>query len=671
MIIKKFEEQMERFCDRTAVKTAARELTYRQLDEYVNRVAHAIIAKSAGEQQVALLFEHGIFMIVGALGTLKADKTYVPMDISYPEKRLLYLLENSGTDLILTDGRNLSLAQALSGRAGGKPAVLNIEDMDGKFPITPVQREVSEERNAYILYTSGSTGKPKGVYQTLRNMWYYIRNWIERFSITEFDRMSLLTSFTHDGAVQDIFAALLSGACLYPYSMKNRGSVEELYMLLVKERITIWHSVPSLYRFFAETLTEKDLFYDIRWVLLGGEPLREHDLTLFKSYFPKALLANVYGQTESSVSTICTISREDTFDDVSLGRPLDKTEILLVDEEGDIVETMGVGEVVVSCDHIAPGYWRDPGNSESVFTRDDELGRLYWTGDMGRLTAEGFIKVMGRKDFQVKVRGFRVETGEIETVLLRHNSVKEVITIAKPDEEGDNYLCAYIVANETIAPEELRRYLALELPDYMVPRYFMFLEKMPLNPTGKIDRRQLPEPEEAMVSESVYEAPSNETEKRVAEIWQEVLGVEKVGIHDNFIELGGHSLLVISIISRIHQAFDVELQLSDVFENPTVKELSLLIAASEENVFSTIESTEKKEYYPVTSDQKRMFVLDQFEGIGVTYNLMGIMALEGNVNPQRFEQTFQALVRRHEAFRTSFRLIAEELVQVIHEKVDF
>jgi amino acid adenylation domain-containing protein len=459
MIIKKFEDQVAKFPGRTAVKTAARELSYGQLDEYANRVAHAIIAESnrgagreAGSrqtQQVALFFEHGIDMIVGALGVLKADNIYVPLDISYPEKRLLYLLEDSGSHLILTSHRNFPLAQQLAGQTGGKCSVLNIEAIGGDIPGPPVQREVSGERTAYILYTSGSTGKPKGVYQTLRNMWYYTRNWIERFSITPDDRMSLFTSFTHDGAVQDIFAALLSGACLYPYSMKESSSIEALYMLLVKEKITIWHSVPSLFRFFADTLTEKDQFYDIRWVLLGGEPLREYDLQLYRSYFPKALLANVYGQTESSVSTICTIARENTFDDVSLGLPLDETEILLVDEDGDIVDTMGVGEIVTSCQYLTPAYWRDQESSDRVFTYDEELGRLYWTGDLGRLTAEGFIKMMGRKDFQVKVRGFRVETGEIETALLQHNAVKEVITIARQDEAGDNYLCVYIVSNET------------------------------------------------------------------------------------------------------------------------------------------------------------------------------------------------------------------------------
>ncbi|HLP59192.1 MAG TPA: amino acid adenylation domain-containing protein [Candidatus Deferrimicrobium sp.] len=682
MIIKKFEETVKHFYGQAAVKKGDRELSYGRLNEYADRIAGAIIAGDSpgaardDRQQVALLFEHGVDMIAAVIGALKACKTYVPLDISYPVKRLLYILENSGAHLILTNSRNLGATRELveqAGLTGRVIGVLNIDHVGSEILAVPMGQEAkaSEDRPAYILYTSGSTGKPKGVYQTHRNVLYYTRNWIQRFSITSTDRLSLFTSFTHDGCVQDIFSALLSGACLYPYSLKEDGSIEELYLLLVKEKITIWHSVPSLYRFFANTLTEKDQFYDLRWVLLGGEPLREHDLRLYGAYFPHARLANVYGQTESSVSAICSIGPENIFDDMHLGEPLAETKILLVDEGGDMVENMGIGEIVVSSDYLAPGYWRVPGSIHPVFTSDEDMGRLYWTGDQGRLTAEGQIKMMGRKDFQVKVRGFRVETGEIETVLLQHFSVKEVVVAARPDENGDNYLCAYIVPNETLTPDELRKYLAAELPDYMVPRYFIFLEKMPLNFTGKIDRQGLPDPEEASVTESFYVAPTDEVEEKLAAIWQEVLGVEKVGIHDNFIQLGGHSLLVISIMAKVHQEFDVELQLMDVFNKPTVKELAELIRDSIPSLFSHIGPAEEKEYYPLTADQNGMFVLSRLDGIGITYNITAVVPVKGDFDLLRFEQALRALIKRHEAFRTSFREVNNQPVQVIHKDVHF
>ncbi len=687
MIIEKFEEQVQAFPAKIAVKAGNRTITYSELNSYANQVASAIMAGDQDRdttahnpyQKVSLLFEHGADMIIGVIGALKAGKTYVPLDTAYPLKRLLYMLDNSESYLILTNQANILTAKQLTARARVKIDILkidNIIDPEASFAEFAAPLKVNPDTPAYILYTSGSTGRPKGVMQTQRNILYYTRNWTQRFSITHSDRMTLFSAFSHDGSVQDMFAALLAGAALYPYNIKTADSTNPIYTLLMKEKITIWHSVPTLYRFFTNTLTEKNVFYDIRWVLLGGEPLIPHDFELFKTHFPNAMLANVYGQTESSVSTICTISPGEIFDAVSLGDPLDETKILLVAEDGDIIETMGAGEIVVASDYITPGYWKDEESTRKVFTHDPELGRLYWTGDLGRLTMDGLIKVMGRKDFQIKIRGFRVETGEIESILLQHQAVKEAVVIAKENENFDNYLCAYLVADQTIPPGELRDYLSRELPDYMIPRYFIPLEKMPLTPNGKIDRFRLPEPEAVIVPGTGYEPPTNETEKKLATVWQEVFAVEKVGINDDFIELGGHSLLVISIISRIYQEFNVELQLRDVFANPTIKQLSQLIESSEnpgQPAFSSIPLAETKEYYIATPDQRRMFALDQFAGIGTTYNLTMTKELKGPLDRHRCETAFRKLIQRHESLRTSFRLIGDQLVQVIHDldSIDF
>jgi len=677
MIIKKFEEIVGRYPGKAAIKTGSKSLTYAELNFNANRVAHAIAGKDkeAGtgveKQQVALLFDYGSDMLVGLLGALKANKTYVPLDFSYPGKRLLYILENSETYLILTDNRNHEFACELSGHAGKKINVLNINTIGDEIPGTAIDREASEERTAYILYTSGSTGKPKGVFQIHRHVLYYTRNWVKRFSITESDRMSLLTSFTHDGAVQDIFSALLSGACLYPYSVKETGSVEELYMLLVKEKLTIWHSTPSLFRYFAGILTGEDHFSDVRWILLGGEPLRAHDLELYKTYFSDACLVNVYGQTESSVSSLCVIDPQNTFDDVSLGEPLDETNIFLMDEDGDMVEEMGGGEIVVACDYITPGYWQDKENSEKVFLHDEHRGRLYRTGDMGRFTARGSIKMMGRKDFQVKIRGFRIELGEIETGLLQHYAVKEAIVIARPDENKDNYLCAYIVSSQLISSEDLREYLFEELPDYMVPRHFIFMEKMPVNSSGKIDRLRLPEPGKIIDSRSAYIAPATEIEKKIAAIWQEVLKVEKIGVNDNFTELGGHSLLIMSIIAKIHRDINVELKLTDVFGNPTIKELSLLVMKSKQTIFSAIEPVEERKYYLLSSSQKRLYILQQMNPNSTAYNMPEIIPLPAGSDWEKIEGTFKRMIKRHESLRTSFHMVNDGPVQKIHHDVGF
>ena len=681
MIIKKFQEIVDKIPENIAINSGEKLITYKELNTYSNQVANALNAfdkegaKDSWHQRVALLFGHGADMIPGVIGTLKANKTYIPMETTYPENRLVYMLKNSESGLLLTNKVNFPLAKRLVNQVQKEIAILNIDYIYDQHPDIEVEREALADSPAYILYTSGSTGHPKGVIQNHGNVLYFIRHWIQRFSVTESDRMTLLSAFSHDAAVPDIFAGLLSGACIYPYDIKAASSTYELYTILKKEKITIWHSVPSLFRFFANTLTVKDYFEDIRWVLLGGESLRAHDLELFRSYFPGARLGNIYGQSESTLTSVCTISPQDTFDDVSIGEPLEETSILLVDEDGEIIEDMGIGEIVIASDHTAPGYWQDKETTQIVFTRDDELGRLYWTGDLGRLNANGSIKMVGRKDYQVKIRGFRVETGEIETLLVRHRYVEEAVVSAKEDEKGDNYLCAYIVTNDIVSAPKLRDYLSQELPDYMIPRFFIPLETMPVTPNGKIDRKQLPEPQDILTTELEYEPPSNETEKKLTAIWQEVLEVEKVGIHDSFFELGGHSLLVIAIISKIYLEFHVELQLNDVFNNPTIKELARLIQQLQETspqaTFSPIQPTEEKEFYPLSSPQKRLYIIQQIELTSIAYNLPMVLTLEKTINIKKIENTIKKLIQRHESLKTSFHMISNQPIQRIHRQVDF
>jgi amino acid adenylation domain-containing protein len=583
------------------------------------------------------------------------------------------MLEDSQSHLILTNTANVPLARRLTGQMSCKVDIINIDALDMQpTSTTNMEEEVpgDGDRLAYILYTSGSTGRPKGVMQTHRNVLYYTNQWIKHFSITSTDRITFITSFSHDQSVQDIFASLLSGACLYPYNLKAAPNTYELYSLLMGEKITIWHSVPSLFRVFTNNLTLKDHFFDMRWLLLGGEALRSHDLELFKAHFPKALLANIYGQTESSFNSSCIISPEKTFESVSLGETSDEVELLLVNNDGELIEDMGIGEIIVASDYIAPGYWGCQGNSERIFLQDEEIGRLYRTGDLGRLTSRDTIKMIGRMDFQVKIRGFRVETGEIETGLLQHPGVKEAVIVAKEDKNGDGYLCAYLVSHEPITSSRLRDYLSQELPYYMIPRYFIHLEQIPVTPNGKVDKKLLPEPDETMLTKAEYEPPGNEVEKKLAVMWQEILGVEIIGINDNFMDLGGHSLLVISIIAKIHQELNVELEIQNVFDNPTIRQLSRVITAAKQTIFSSIQPTEQKEYYPATSNQLRMYILDTVEGIKTTYNLPVIMKVEGKLDPRRFQESFQAMLKRHESLRTSFELKDEKLRQRVHQTVD-
>jgi polyketide synthase PksJ len=591
MIIHKFEQQVERFAGKPAVITDKKQLTYRELNNYANGVARVIQKQdtiptaSKKNQVVAVLFEHSADMIVGVLGTLKADKIYVPLDITYPGNRLAYMLEDSQAHLVLTNTDNLSLAEKLAKKVNHELPVIDIDTIDNTVNYPNFERTPSGDKLAYILYTSGSTGKPKGVLQNHKNVCYYIDNWTKFFSITPADRMTLFSAFSHDGAGQDMFGALHNGAALYPYNILNRTNIAELSQWLIDEKITIWHSVPTLYRYFVETLKDRDIdrrqFPHLRFILLGGEQIREHDIEMFKRYFPQAKFANVYGQTESSVDSIWIICPGDTINKMLIGQPLDKTGLLIVDNEGTVVEDMGVGEIVVACQHLALGYWNDKAASDEVFFHDPDMGPLYRTGDLGRLMADGSIEIMGRKDSQLKIRGFRIEVGEVETTLLNHPMIKEAAVIVRNDDQGNAHLYGYYVpqpsppapGKETVLNvSEIRKYLSGELPEHMIPSYYVELQQMPLTPNGKVDRKRLPEPEFTRPHLGVtYVAPGTNIQKQISDTWQEILQLDKVGIDDNFFDLGGTSFDILRITSKLYETFKREIPVISIFQYPTIR----------------------------------------------------------------------------------------------------
>ncbi|NIM16368.1 MAG: AMP-binding protein, partial [Candidatus Aminicenantes bacterium] len=400
MLAKKFEAQVKRTPDKVAVTTVEETYTYKKLNHYANGIAGQISGMAAG-QTVALLFDHGVHMIAAVLGALKAGKTYVPLSVDYPQNRLSYMLSDSESSLLLTGPSYEAFARGLAQSMDILVLVISPGEVEGTNE-NPA-RKISADKIAYILYTSGSTGRPKGVVQTHKNADYYNMNWVKVFSIDDSDRMTLFSSFCHDGSVQDMYSALHSGAALYPFNMKDRESTIEVSAYLLREKITIWHSVPSLFTYFANSLSGSEIFPSLRYILLGGEPVRQYEVALFRRYFPHTTLANVYGQTESSVNSICLIKKDDRYKKPIIGTPLRDTRIFVIDDEGCPVSPLETGEILVACKYISPGYWKNPEATEKTFAADEELERLYWTGDLGRLLVDGSIEFLGRRDHQVKI----------------------------------------------------------------------------------------------------------------------------------------------------------------------------------------------------------------------------------------------------------------------------
>ncbi|HXM36910.1 MAG TPA: amino acid adenylation domain-containing protein [Pyrinomonadaceae bacterium] len=580
-IADRFSSQAEKYTNKIAVKSRNHEWTYAELNAAANRVAESILCTHGpGSERIALLFEHDAPMIAGMLGALKAGKTYVPLDPHHPKERLAHIIKHSQATAILTDNQNLSLASEL---AKDGVQLINFDNADSTAPLVDLPA-IEPERLAYILYTSGSTGQPKGVMQNHRNVLHYIRVYTNNLHINAGDRLTLLSSYCFDAAVMDIYGALLNGATLCPIDIREDG-LAELARQLTAEEITIYHSTPTVYRYFVDSLKgplETGKFPCLRLVVLGGEEVNRTDVELYKRHFSDdCLFVNGLGPTEATVSLQHFIDKhtELTGESVPVGLAVQDTEVLLLNRAGEPAEISG--EIAIKSAYVALGYWRNPEATKAAFMTNGSgpAIRIYRTGDMGRRLADGRIKFAGRKDFQVKIRGFRVELGEIESALSQHWLVRECIVVARENNAGDKQLVAYVVPRQkqsTIAGE-LRDLLKQKLPEYMVPSSFVLLDSMPLTASGKMNRGALPAPNEFSDRPLATSAtPQTPLEKLLSDVWADLLTV-KVGVNDNFFELGGHSLLAVRLFAQIEKKFGKRLPLATLFQAPTVAQLAAIL----------------------------------------------------------------------------------------------
>ncbi len=654
-ITNRFAAQVEKHSERVAIRSKNFEWTYRELSAAVDNMAQTIVRlRGGGEERVALLFEHDAPMVAAMLGALKAGKTYVPLDPHHPEARLAQIIKHAQATAILTNNRNLFLAHKLAGRA---VPVINVDNLpahssdNSKIELPAVE----PDRLAYILYTSGSTGEPKGVMQNHRNVLHYIRVYTNSLHLNEDDRLTLLSSYCFDASVMDIYGALLNGATLYPVEIRKDG-LAELARHLNDQAITVYHSTPTVYRYFLTALSEPPAsaggarsdasalasgtrshnpsqFPAVRLVVLGGEKVGGADVELYKQHFSDhCLFVNGLGPTEATVSLQNFVNKQTKISGESLpvGFPVEDTEVVLLNKAGQPAEVYG--EIAIRSAHVALGYWRNPdatarafeGPATERFVRTNCVSgwvteranspiarkggrRTYRTGDMGRRLPDGSIKFEGRKDFQIKIRGFRVELGEIEAALAQHAQVREAVVVAKENAAGDVQLIAYVVPHEKSRstnfslsrPVEqessnnklklvgqdqgsittnLRDFLKQKLPEYMVPGAFVVLDSLPLTASGKLDRRALPAPVISIHrTEVVHAAPETALQKSLASIWSDVLQVNAVGVHDNFFELGGHSLLAVRLFAQIEKKLGKRLPLATLFQAPTVAQLAAVI----------------------------------------------------------------------------------------------
>jgi len=584
-ISERLDYQVQQFPHRIAIHTEEESLTYCDLKEACTRVAGALSQRNCSKAQpVATLFSQSVNAITGILGVLKSANFYVPLDPSLPFERLKFMVKDSEAQIILTDTQHLALAETLHEK---RLKIHNIDDMNCG-PHTELQfPPPSPDSLAWIIYTSGSTGRPKGVMQTHRNVLHFMMNYINNFHLCHEDRLSLLFPCSVHAGSYAALLPLMVGAGAFSLDLKVNNSLDQLSQWLAQRTITIYCSVPTVFRQWTRSLSGEENFPNLRLIYLAGEPVLKGDAALYQKHFSTdCLFVNRLGSTETDCYALFFMDHTTKISTatVPVGYPVEDQEILILDEERKEVLGDACGEIVVRSGYLSPGYWKRPDLTDRAFVSSQEPDgvRLYYTGDMAQRSSNGCIVHQGRKDFQVKIRGHRVEVSEIEIALLEIGTLKEVVVVAQQNKVGDCQLVAYVVPFLQPGPScaELRAGLTTCLPDYMIPSGFVQLEKLPRALNGKLFRRGLPEYSfEHPALSSVFAPPGTFIEKSLVEIWGMVLEIDQVGIDDVFFELGGHSLHATRIASRICETWSIGLNMVHLFETPTIRELGKVVEA--------------------------------------------------------------------------------------------
>lgn len=579
-LVEQFRRQVQAHPDAWAVITPRDRCTYAQLEALAQRIAYGI-RMQVGDQhtpRVALLFYSSVEMVAALLGVLQAGAAFIPLDPDYPLLRLAATLSDSCPALLLTHTYAEPVALQLLEQHSWP--CLNVDQLeDGMVGLKDIGG--TPDDLAYLLYTSGSTGTPKGIMQTHRNVLHFVANYSQVLQLRPADRLTLLSSYVFDGAIMDIFGALLNGCTLYPLRLLEQASFLDILEWLQEQQITIWHSIPSVYRELLRAcklqLSQAPLA--LRWVVLGGEEVRTSDVQGHLQSTRHIPLMNLYGQTESSFTTYAIYDDGWHNERIALGEPVINTQVSVVAETGELARVYEVGELVITSPYVSPGYWhRD--RSTALNQDQPESIRHYHSGDLVRLMPDGRLLFSGRKDFQAKIRGYRVEVAEIEAALRESNLVQEAV-VQKQLVAGEEQLVAYVVPGKQgeLSSTVLRSMLAKKLPRYMLPALFVQLRVMPKTPGGKLDRMALPIPQQAIAESFV--PPATPLEKSLVSIWCELLGLDQVSVNANFFELGGHSLLAVQLQTRIRESIGVDLPLRALFEHPTIEALAVALVEAQ------------------------------------------------------------------------------------------
>jgi amino acid adenylation domain-containing protein/non-ribosomal peptide synthase protein (TIGR01720 family) len=668
-----FEEQVEKTPDAVAVVFEGQHLTYKELNERANQLANYLQKLGVSpDVLVGICIERSLEMLIGILGILKAGGAYIPLDPSYPQQRLAFMLQDAQLSILIT---NQNLVATLPPHQAQIVCLDSDWDKISQHSLDNLTNKTSTKNLAYVIYTSGSTGQPKGVQITHGSLVNFLSSMRQTPGLNLEDIFLSVTTLSFDIAALEIYLPLIVGARVVIVSREVATDGIRLLKELILSQATVMQATPATWRMLLAAGWEGSQQLKI---LCGGEAL---DSNLAHQLLERSKQVwNLYGPTEttiwSSVHKVENTKQSRIQSIISIGRPIANTEFYILDQNQQLVPVGVPGELHIGGAGLARGYLNRPELTQEKFITNPFSckpdARLYKTGDLARYLPSGELEYIGRIDNQVKIRGFRIELGEIEAAISQHPSVSTNVVVVRQDESANQNLVAYVTlySDQIVTITELRRFLESKLPNYMVPTAIVVLEALPLTPNGKVDRRALPAPNlTQLISESNFVAPSTPVEEMLAGVWAEILGLEKVGVNDNFFELGGHSLLATRVISQIRQVFEVEIPLRRLFELPTVselaKEIQTAINAEKKLEVPPIKRIARSQELPLSFAQQRLWFLSEFEPDSPFYNIPAAVRLEGHLNLAALEQSFNEILRRHEVLRTNFRTVEGQAVAVI------
>jgi amino acid adenylation domain-containing protein len=680
--------------DKTSIAQGGRRISYSELENLSDRVAAFLGGNIGIHKNVVVYMEKSFELVSTVLGILKSGCIFVPFDPCFPDKRQKVLMEMIRPEWVITTVKHLDALDRIASIAGFQFNVileemkaevlesycnLKVFSLKGYDGVLPESSGDIKNKHSYIYFTSGSTGQPKGILGRHRSLKHFIDWETEEFGINSDFNISQLTPPTFDPFLRDIFVPLCSGATVHiPDNVNIPVDARKTADWLEENQITLIHTVPSIFKNLITEIKDSESLKHLKYILLAGEMLRGNDIKPFMEVFGDRIqLVNLYGPTETTLAKLFYRVRKEDASKIRIpvGKPISYTDALILDNDLNKCQVESIGEIYIRTPFISSGYINGKEMTAKVFLRnpfsDNPQDIIYKTGDLGKINPDGNIELVGRMDHQVKIRGVRIELTEIESALLENECIHNAVVIAKEDENNEKTLCAYYVEKEKTSAVELRSYIKKLLPEHMIPSCFIRLDKLPLNSNGKIDRGALPEPEKGDYSEKEYIAPRDDKERKLVDLWENVLKKAGIGIEDDFFDMGGHSLRAAALVSAINRSLGIQLSIKDVFKYPTVNEMAKYVESLGPAGQSPIEHVEERESYPVSPSQKRLYILNRLDGDSIRYNMPFAMIIEGEFDQERFDKAVHKIINRHEILRMSFGMDGGTVVQKVAKDIDF